>query len=159
MRIDRFEGHLHELISKAGAPYESAETFAQAGITDPWYGVVVHLATGATLHLQLIEQDGPPGEDRDQPEEPVTGPAPEPLAVPELPARAPVKIADIDSHLYALVNNSGHPEIAEVQRPSGQPGIKAVMHSKRKVLVMYRYTLKPGEHPSESNLHKLRAEV
>lgn len=164
MRIERFEGYFHQAIAGAGAPYASVDTFAAAGITDPRFGLIVRLATGAGLHLQLVEYNGPPHEDREVPEEPVTGPSPTPVDVPELPARAPIRIADVDAHLRALVVNAAHPEVASVElrgrAPVGgacQPGIRVTMHSGRVVIVMHRHTLRPGDHPGEA--HQPRAQV
>jgi len=156
MRIERFEGVLHEIISKAGAPYEGAETFGQAGIADPRFGVIVHLATGATLHLQLV-QVRPEGERPDEEERIVEGTPPEPVAVPELPARAPVKLEMIDEHLKALIINAQHPEVQKVERRVGGPGLIITMHSGRWITCMHRHALRPGEQPHEA--HNPRAEV
>lgn len=156
MRIDRFEGQLHQIIGRAGPPYQTVETFGQAGITDARYGLVVHLATGATLHLQLI-QIRPDGERADEDEQIVEGPPPEPVAVPDLPARASVRLEAIDEHLRALITGARHPEIARVTRRGDDPGLTVHMHSGRRIVIMHRYALRPGEHPREA--HRPRAEV
>lgn len=165
MRIERFEGQLHQIIAQAGPPFASVETFAGAGITNPRYGLVMRLATGAVLHLQLI-QVRPDGERPDEPEQIVEGAPPEPVPVPELPARAPVRVADVDAHLRALLVNAQHPEIAGVEvrgtvpvLGSLLPGLTVRMHSGRTIVVMHRHTLRPGEHPSEAGAHRPRAEV
>lgn len=163
VRIERFEGVLHEIISGTGAPYASVETFGQAGIGDPRFGLIVHLATGSQLHLQLV-QVRPDGERPDEEERIVEGAPPEPVAVPELPARAPVRLGQIDVHLRALLINARHPEIAAVEVSgavpvlgSTLPGLKVRMHSGRTIVVMHRHTLRPGERPGEA--HRPRAEV
>lgn len=165
VRIERFEGQLHQIVSAAGAPFAGVETFGQAGITNLGYGLVVHLATGAALHLQMI-QVRPDGERPDEPEQIVEGAPPEPVPVPELPARAPVRVADVDAHLRTLLVNAQHPEIAGVEvrgtapvLGSLLPGLTVRMHSGRTIVVMYRHTLRPGEHPSEAGAHRPRAEV
>ena len=156
MRIERFEGQLHQIISQAGLPYASVETFGQAGITNPAYGLVVHLATGSALHLQLIQRPAP-GERIAEPEQIVEGAPPAPVAVPELPAQAPVRLAAIDDHLAALIVNAQHPEIARVERRGDDPGLIVHMHSGRFISALHRYTLRPGERPREA--HRPRVEV
>ena len=125
----------------------------------------VTLATGAKIVIHWVGTAPPKPAD---PDNPVTGPPPEPVKVPELPSTGRAKTAEVEAHLAALLNNGGHDQILDVTGYSTDPalgsaeqpyGLRVRFHDESIVFGLFRYTLPRGQQPSSGGEFKQREEV
>jgi hypothetical protein len=115
MRLPRWVPWIEEVLNGSPA-ITSVQSFADAGITDPRYGHVITLRTGARIQLQWTRTSPPSGDLGD--EAIVTGEPPARVTLPELPSTGRTPLRDIERHLVALIANAGNPEIKTVEQKS-----------------------------------------
>lgn len=164
MRAQRFQDWLLEQLQADLPPAVSkAASFAEAGYTERPLGVALALSSGASVYVQIVRGSPPDGSDgRD--EEPIADGEP-PASVPpvELPASGSVKTANVEAWLAAVVANSGHREIAQVERYSvsrdlgseqQKYGVKVSCHSKADIFLLFVHTLRAGDKPSSAAAFK-----
>lgn len=121
-------------------------------------GTRVTFATGAHLHIGWVGSAplvgaGAAGE----PDAVVTGPPPEPVKVPDLPVSGRLRVADIERHLAALLNNGGHEEVETATGFSSGPGndppttqkygLRIRFHDGSRVTGLFIQTLSSGQRP------------
>jgi len=115
MRLPRWAPWVQDVLQGSPAIVD-VRTFAEAGITDPQYGHVITLRTGAQVALQWVRTSPPSGDLGD--EIPVTGEPPAAQTLPELPSSGKTPLALIEEHLAALIAGGGNAEIRVVERKS-----------------------------------------
>lgn len=115
MRLPRWAPWIEGVLEGSPA-ITGVQTFADAGITDPRYGHVITLRTGAQIALQWVRTSPPSGDVGD--EVPVTGEPPAPQTLPELPTSGRTPLRLIEQHLAALIAGGGNTEIRAVERKS-----------------------------------------
>uniref|UniRef100_UPI003F497EA9 hypothetical protein n=1 Tax=Actinomadura sp. CA-154981 TaxID=3240037 RepID=UPI003F497EA9 len=96
------------------------ENYTDAGITNPQYGHVITLRTGARVSIQWVRTSPPTG-DQSEEETVVTGERPALQTLQELPASGRTPLRDIERHLVALIANAAHegnPEVRSVEQKS-----------------------------------------
>lgn len=121
MRLPRWAPWVEGVLSGSPA-ITSVKPFADAGITDPRFGHIITLSTGAQIELQWVRTSPPSGDDRE--EVPVTGEPPVPVTLPELPSSGRTSLSLIEQHLAALIVNGGirRSERSSGSRPARTPG-------------------------------------
>ncbi|GAA4393494.1 hypothetical protein GCM10023088_72960 [Actinomadura verrucosospora] len=115
MRLPRWAPWVGGVLSDSPA-ITSVKPFGDAGITDPRFGHIITLTTGAQIELQWVRTSPSSGDEHD--EVPVTGDPPVPVTLPEMPSSGRTSIRLIEQHLAALIVNGGNPEIRAVERKS-----------------------------------------
>ena len=117
----------------------------------------VTFTTGAKVIIHMVGTSpsvggGAVGED----DATVTGPAPEPVKVPELATSGRLKTRDIEQHLAALLNNAGSDEIRDVAGYSQHPqlgsdqqpyGIRIRFHDESAVYALFWKMAPAGGQP------------
>lgn len=123
MRVPRFEQFLRQLIEQAGGEVVTAvTTFAEEGMEDPPFGLVLHLATGKRLWLLAVGTAKDGGDDFTSPEVITEADAAlDPVPQPEL-AAGKLRVAEVDDWLRALIVNSGSREVKSVSLVADDPG-------------------------------------
>lgn len=143
MRIERFREFALRTYAAAGLTAESW----QADVRRP-HGIKVTLPSGSQIYHAITTQSAE-GDKADQPEKPVEGEAPPPVAVPD--AGGKVTIADAERLLAAVLQNSGNPEIAETysysgrETPSVHPGFGINFHSGARIYCVFVHALRSGQ--------------
>lgn len=120
MRLPRWAPWIEDILRGSPA-IGQVRTLADDGITDPRYGHILTLRTGAQIALQWVRTSAATGEDHSEPEVPVTGEPLAPVELPDLPASGRVPLELVEAHLAALIINGSHPEIRAVERKSQRP--------------------------------------
>lgn len=125
----------------------------------------VELATGAQVHVQWVGASPPRPVD---PDNPVTGPPPAPVKLPDLGTSGRLRTGDIEQHLAALLNNAGHDQILDVTGYSVDPvlgseeqryGVRIRFHDESAVFGLFRHTLSAGQQASKATEFKQRDEL
>ncbi|GAA4157506.1 hypothetical protein [Actinomadura keratinilytica] len=164
MRLARWEPWVRDVLAQSPAIAEVAP-FSESGVDKPC-GTTIRLATGARVDIQWVRASGP-GDDHSVPEEPVTGPAPEPVEVPDLPTSGRLPMRQVEAHLVALINNAAN---AEIQRVSGKAavqgedgprpyGIEVRFHSGHVNYGVLLHTLPAGTAPTQEGEFQQRKEI
>jgi hypothetical protein len=132
-------------------------------------GTRILFATGAQLHIAWISTSPPAGGGAaGEPDPVVSGPPPEPVAVPDLATTGRLATRDIERHLAALINNGGHEQVMDVAGYSTHPqlgseaqpyGIRVRNHDGSAVFALFRQTLPRGQQPGRSAEFQQREEV
>ena len=115
MRLPRWMPWIEGVLTGSPA-ITSVQSFADAGITDPKFGHVITLRTGAQIMLQWVRTSPPSGDLGD--EETVTGEPPAAQTLPELPSTGRTPLRLIEQHLAALIANGRNAEIRAVEQKS-----------------------------------------
>jgi hypothetical protein len=148
MRPERFQEFA--LAAYRQAPGIQAAEPWQDGTKRP-YGIRVTLASGANLWHSITGQSKE-GDDYSQPEEPLEKEAPEPVTLPEI-GGGPVPLKTLEAYLAAVVNNTGHREIAatytysERPLPPKNPGFGVHFHSGARIFCVFVQAAGPGARP------------
>lgn len=164
MRLPRWMPWIEGLLEGSPA-ITGVKTFADAGITDPRYGHVITLRTGAQALLQWVRTSPPTG---DQSEEVVvTGEPPATQTLPELPASGRTPLRLIEQHLAALIANGANPEIRAVERTSTRDDVDprrpccvvVRMHSGADIVALFRNLAPAGANLNSGDEFQQREEV
>jgi len=166
MRLARWEPWVRDVLATSPAVAEVAP-FSKVGIHHKPCGTAVQFTTGAQVYVQWVRASGGAGDDHSVPEEPVTGPAPEPVEVPDLPTSGRLPMRQVEAHLVALISNAAHPEIqrvtgkAAVQGEDGpRPyGIEVRFHSGHTQYGLFLHTLPAGTAPTQEGEFQQRKEI
>lgn len=150
VRPARFETHLLQLIRDDPQP-TGAWTFAACGVSDPPLGVVLGLPTGALVYLQCAALPYT-GDHYDRPEQPATGPAPQPLSMPVLPSPAGLTpLVLVERYLGALLTADTGGELALLElyadrdKPTSVPhGLTAIFHNGSRIFLYARHCVPAG---------------
>ncbi|MEV3925138.1 hypothetical protein [Actinomadura coerulea] len=166
MRLPRWAPWVEDVL-KGSPAFSSVQSFADAGITDPQYGHVITLRTGAQIMLQWARTSPPAGDLGE--EAIVTGEPPARMTLPELPTTGRTPLRLVEEHLAALIANAaaeGNPEIRAVERKSTRedPGPRPCcvivrMHSGADVFGTFRKTAPAGANLSSGSDFQQREEV
>lgn len=163
MRLPRWAPWVEGVLSGSPA-ITSVKPFADAGITDPRFGHIITLSTGAQIELQWVRTSPPSGDDRE--EVPVTGEPPVPVTLPELPSSGRTSLSLIEQHLAALIVNGGNPEIRAVERKSTREdaGLRPCcvivrMHSGADIFGVFRNLASAGASIGQGGEFQQREEV
>lgn len=125
----------------------------------------IELATGAAIHMHWVGTSPPKPED---PENPVTGPPPAPVKIPELSTSGRLRMADIEAHLAALLTNAGNDQVLDVAGYSADPklgsdeqpyGLRVRFHDESAAFGLFRHTLPKGQQAGRNTEFKQRREV
>lgn len=119
MRLTRWTPWVHDVLE--GSPgIAGVRTFEAEGITDPRFGHILTLRTGAQISIQWV-RSSPPSGDQSEEEAVVTGEPPASRVLPELPTSGQTQLRLVEEHLVALIANAasqGNPEIKSVEQKS-----------------------------------------
>lgn len=127
MRPPRLQEHLAYLVRADPQPTE-ARLFRDTGYTDPPYGVVLSLPTGALAYLQCVGSAWP-GDDYSKPDRIDYGPPPPAMTMPLLPTgSALTPLVLVERYLGALLTGAGCGEVATVDLYADRPRRGAVPH-------------------------------
>lgn len=138
---------------------------ARSEDTAPPHASRIELAAGPQVHVQWVGASPPRPAD---PDNPVTGPPPAPVTVPDLATSGRLRTGDIEQHLAALLTNAGHDQILDVTGYSADPrlgseeqryGIRIRCHDESAVYGLFRHTLSRGQQASSATEFKQRDEL
>lgn len=138
---------------------------ARSDDADPPFVTRIAFAAGAQVHVQWVGTSPPKPSD---PDNPVVGPPPAPVKVPELPSSGRLRTADVEAHLVALLNNGGNDQILDVAGYSADPklgsedqpyGIRVRFHDESAVYGLFRHTLPRGQQAGTGTVFKQLAEL
>ncbi|NDU71237.1 hypothetical protein GWI34_01170 [Actinomadura sp. DSM 109109] len=163
MRLPRWAPWVEEVL-KGSPAITSVKPFADAGITDPRYGHVITLRTGAQVALQWARTSPPSGDLGE--ESHVTGEPPAAQTLPELPSTGKTPLRLIEAHIAALIANGANPEIKAVERKSVREDagprpccVIVRMHSGADVFGVFRSLAPAGASISQGSDFQQREEV
>lgn len=132
-------------------------------------GTRIELAAGPQIYVQWVSTSPPKGAGKlGESDEVVTGPPPAVVKVPDLATSGRLRTGDIEQHLAALVNNTGHPELRDVNGYSQHPslgsdeqryGIRIRFHDESAIYALFRHTLRQGASPSQATDFKQQDEL
>jgi len=147
MRVPRLTAHLQQALTAVGSPaIVGVKTFADAGYDAKPSGVIVDLASGGSVYLQVTRSSPPEGDDFDAEEKIVTGEILSPVPVPAL-AAGPVRTEDLRNLIVAALINIGSPEIASAGPGTTDYGIVIDFHDGAKGFVLMVHTVPAGQQP------------
>lgn len=165
MRLPRWVPWVEEVL-KGSPAITGVQSFAEAGITDPQYGHVITLRTGARIQLQWMRTSPPSGDLGD--EAIVTGEPPARATLPELPSTGRTPLRMVEEHLVALIANAAAESNAEIrtveqkstrEAPGPRPCCVIVrMHSGADIFGAFR-SLAPAGAGFSGGEHQQREEV
>jgi hypothetical protein len=148
---------LRGLIEQSGCEVITrVTTFADHGVHDPRYGLVLHTIAGTRLWLHSVRTSPNGGDDSTAPERIVEADLsldPVPVSEPNLRADGRIQLSEVTSWLQALLINSGSRELSSVMLISDRPGehhtqgLHLKFHSGATVTCMWRYTVPAGSEP------------
>ncbi|MEU8158142.1 hypothetical protein AB0B94_31190 [Micromonospora sp. NPDC048986] len=147
MRLTYFEGFAAALLAQH-PNIRRVQTLAEAGITDKPHGLRVDITGGGSVLLQFVRTSPSDGERLDRPDtfDPTSLP---PLTLPA-PFTGPLRVADLERDLVALIRQAGHPEVAEVEtfadwgRSSKPAGVRVRFNDGAVVFVLFWRVLAAG---------------
>ena len=147
MRVPRLTAHLQQALTATASPaITGVRTFEQAGYDAKPSGVVVDLASGGSVYLQVTRSSPPQGDDFDAEEQIVTGDVLNPVPVPAL-AAGPVRTQDLRALIIAALINSGSPEIETVAAGTTDYGIAVNFYNGATGFVLLVHTVPAGQQP------------
>ncbi|GAB3207006.1 hypothetical protein GCM10027294_11880 [Marinactinospora endophytica] len=151
MRLPRFQELLHRVLTEDGQA--SVRTFAEAGYAKRPFGEVVELPGSGQVYVQAIRRSPSDGADQ-KPEEPIAeGEPPAPME-PVTLAGGGTRTADVEAWIAAALANSGHRELARVDRYSTTPdlgssdqpyGVKVTCHSTAEIHLLFVHTARASQ--------------
>ena len=166
MRLARWEPWVRDVL--AGSPaIAKVAPFNAVDIHHKPCGTAVQFQAGAQVYVQWIRASGGAGDDHSIPEEPVTGPAPEPVEVPDLPTSGRLPMRQVEAHLVALITNAANPEIKSVAGKAQQNGedgprpygLEIQYYSGHVNYGLFLHTLPAGAQPSKEGEFQQRKEI
>ncbi|WP_411082067.1 hypothetical protein [Streptomyces sp. cmx-18-6] len=146
MRPARFQDFAADALAKA----------PDVKSVDPWqepdrpFGIHIVFMSGAQIWA-AITATAAPGEDYDQPENPVSYEAPAEVGYPELYEDGKVTPQQAEKYLAAAFTNSGSPEIASVYAytvkdpATSHPGLGLKFHSEARIQFLFQHTARAGQ--------------
>ena len=163
MRLTRWAPWVEDVLNGSPA-ITSVKTFADAGITDPQFGHVITLRTGAQAAIQWVRTSPPTGDQSD--EVVVTGEPPAAQTLSELPGSGRTQLVQIEEHLAALIANGANPEVKAVERKSTREDagprpccVIVRMHNGSDVFGVFRSLAPAGANLSSGGDFQQREEV
>jgi hypothetical protein len=123
----RFELWMRDLVTPEVA---KCQTYEEVGFQRSNSGLMITLHNGGTVNLQFTAKSAP-GDAYDQPEVIREGDAPAPVDSGPPIVGDPVRLADVEARLAALMMNSGSDELARVERFSTRDPRGAVPYGLR----------------------------
>ncbi|SNR27201.1 hypothetical protein [Actinomadura mexicana] len=163
MRLPRWAPWVEDVL-KGSPAITGVKLFADAGITDPQYGHVITLRTGAQVALQWTRTSPPSGDLGE--ETPVTGEPPASQTLPELPSTGRTPLRLIEQHIAALIANGANPEVKTVERKSVREDagprpccVIVRMHSGADIFGVFRSLAPAGGSISQGGDFQQREEV
>ncbi|TDD69791.1 hypothetical protein [Actinomadura rubrisoli] len=160
MKLNRWQPWAEQTLNDAKS---AAVTGVESLDGDPRCSRIT-LANGAAIHVQWVRTAPPTGDGGDE-EKIITGEAPAPVDVPDVPVTGKVPTAELERHLAALLANGGNPELISVIGYSQDPklgsdrqpfGVRVLCHSGAVIFGLFRHTLGAGQTPTQESTFKQR---
>ncbi|WP_329467884.1 hypothetical protein [Streptomyces sp. NBC_01431] len=149
MRPERFRQFCLDTLPQHGPDITAAEVWEGDGA--PPFGIVITFANGSRLWATITGVLAP-GTKVDDADMPVTGTAPEPVALPALCIDGQTSPALAEAYLAAVLAQSGNNEVSNIygyqqrlNQAAAYPGVGIGFHNGARIYMPITHTSRPGQ--------------